>query len=208
MKKISLVLLMLFMLGLIAGCEASCEFGDVPQDGTAEPVEDAHEDSAAQETAGEEGEMQVFEDESLGFRMQYPSDWMYEDQGNVIIFSGREGTEAYNVTVNMQNLSWGEYYHSFDDFYEDYKGQIEGEGGRITELQEEPFIQNGVEYDSVGFTAGYTLDGVDYQQSIIAVDRGDGVFHQYSYTAPDHLYDKYYEETISMLDNFELLGVN
>ena len=229
MKKYIFFSLLVLLLMLVTGC--SFEFGTFPEDGPAKesPPEkkelaetkekettmagndlvDADTDVATDTGAGTheaQAQMNRFESDELGFAVGYPTDWIYEKQGeNIIVFSGPEGTESYHTTVNMQNIRWGEAYSDFEDFYLDYKEQLQGAGGEITELTQVDYEQNGDKYDSVGFTGRYVLDGEDFGQWIIAIDRGDGVFHQFSYTAPVDLFEEYQETAIVMLDYFEIL---
>ena len=53
--------------------------------------------------AAEDG-WQEFSQDDLGYSISYPGHWVFEDQGNVIMFSGAEGSEEFYTTVNMQNM--------------------------------------------------------------------------------------------------------
>ncbi len=188
MKNLIKVFLCAGLLMFLTGCSFSCDFGD-------DPV-----------TNGTEEEANRYE--GNGFAVNYPADWIYEEpEEHIVIFSGQEGTEANSATVNIQTMQWGLAYHTFSEFYEDYKSQIEGEGGMISDLGREDFIQDGVQYDSAGFTAEYTMEGVQFVQLVIALDRGDDYFYQLSYTAPHDIFQKYEDEAMYILDNLKLLDV-
>lgn len=146
-----------------------------------------------------------FEEASLGFAVHYPENWIYEKPAeHIVIFSGPEGTEAYDATVNVQTLSFGEGYTVLEDLYQDFKQQIEGAGGQISDMGREDFIQDGVTYESIGFLAEYE-DEVVFKQFIVAVSRGDGHLHQISYTAPEHLHDRYIDQAMFIMDSLVLL---
>jgi len=206
MKKwsIFLVSLLVILTITLAGCSDSPE--ETPPE-TA-PEEEPTDEAEAVETETTEDGMQRFESVDLGFAISYPEDWIYEVDGHIVIFSGQEGTEAYDTTLNLQTLQWGIAYESFHDFYEDYKGQVEGAGGRISDLAQEDYVQDGENFDGAGFVAEYTQDGTVFRQFIVAVDRGDGYFHQLSYTAPEHLYEKYEDTAIQIMDTLNLLGLD
>ena len=147
--------------------------------------------------------MEIFDGHELGFRIHYPADWIYEPGNNLVVFSGREGTDDYYTTVNLQNLAWGELYHDFQDFYDDYRDQVTPAGGSLSLLQETSFSQNGRTFSAIEFNAEYHMEGEKLKQWIMAIDRGDGAFHQFSYTAPEDLFQKNYhiaEEMLSLLE--------
>lgn len=218
MKRYLWILIFTGLLLTITGC--SFEFGATPND---EPIKESESEKPGVVEEKEDGvdqidkdqtlepgeidvQMNIFESESLGFAVGYPSDWIYEKEGdNVVIFSGPEGTDSYYTTVNMQNILWGEAYEDFNDFYEDYKMQFEQANGAITEMTQVDYEQNGNKYDSVGFTSSYELNGTTFGQWVIGIDRGDGVFHQFSYTAPEDLFEEYQEIAVVMLDYFEII---
>ena len=182
----------------LAGCSFNCEFGDDTVSNGTETVPDEPAESG-QEANSYEGN---------GFAVGYPEDWIYETpEENVVIISGAEGTEAYDATVNIQTLQWGLAYHTFNDFYEEYKAQIEGADGIISDLGHEDFIQDGVQFDTAGFTAEYTRDGTVFNQLVIALDRDDGYFYQINYTAPQQIFEQYEDAAFTILDSFKILSL-
>lgn len=196
------------LLLFLPGCSFSCDFGDedVVSNDTGTGV---HEGSSDEH----EGYIQGAERyEGNGFAVSIPDGWIYEEpEDYMVIFSGQEGTEAYDATMNIQTLQWGLAYNSFEDFYEDYKSQlktVEGADSTVSDLGFESFTQNGMTFETAGFTADYTMNGVAHNQLIIALDRGDQFFYQISYTAPQDLFQKYENEATYILDTLEVLEVN
>lgn len=192
------VSLLIILTLVLAGCSESPE---------ATPEEEPANEAEEVETETVDSDMQRFENADLGFAISYPEDWIYEVDRHVVVFSGQEGTEAYDTTLNVQTLQWGAAYDSFIDFYEDYKAQIESVGGRISDLTQENYVQDGESFDGAGFVAEYTQEENVFRQFIIAVDRADGYFHQLSYTAPEHLFEQYEDTVIRIMDTLELLGI-
>jgi len=194
--KVLLCALLVCLLG-ITGCSFSCDFGG-----------DEEVETETQEVVSEEpveiGEgMQRYENPA--FAVSYPEDWIYEKpEEHILIFSGREGTEAYDATVNVQTIELGIAYQNLEDIYTDYRDQIASVGGRISDMGQEDFIQDGETYDSIGFFAEYE-DGVVFNQFIVAVDRKDGYLQQISYTAPEHIYEQYEDTAINIMDSLELI---
>ena len=197
MKNFLAIIVCSGLLLFLAGCSFDFSFGDDTDSNGADVTDSA--DSA------DGVEQQANWYEGNGFSVHYPEDWIYEEpEENIVIFSGQEGSEAYDATVNIQTMQWGLAYDTFNDFYEDFKAQITGAGGRISDLGREDFIQDEVKFDSAGFNAEYTSNGTVFQQLVIALDRGDGFFHQINYTAPQNIFNKYEDEAFYILDSIKL----
>lgn len=139
------------------------------------------------------------------FALEYPGTWVYEQPADhVLIFSGPEGTEAFDSTVNVQTLAMGEVYQEIADLYEDFKVQLEGVGGTISEMVEKDFHQDGEVFEAAEFSAEYE-DVVVFNQFMMVVDRGDGYLHQVSYTAPENIYDEYEPVAMAIIESFQLI---
>jgi len=187
MKRLTYLCAFCVFCLMLAGCSFS--FGNIPED--EEP--EAHDRVEPGETATPDASMNTFTDEQLGFSISYPEEWIYETGENLVIFSGAENSDDYFTTINIQNLLWGEIYHDFYDFYEDYRQQISQAGGSVSELSEANVAQGGHDFNIVEFTAEYEMEGEAFRQWVVGLDRGDGIFHQFSYTAPLDLYHRNYQ---------------
>ncbi len=142
-----------------------------------------------------------------GFALEYPGTWIYTQPADyIVLFSGAEGTEAYDATVNVQTLEMGEFYTDLDSVYNDFREQFEGVGGTISEMTARDFQQNGETFDAIEFYAEYE-DVVVFNQFLVVVDRGDGYLHQISYTAPENIYDTYESIAMEIIASFELRDV-
>ncbi len=162
------------------------------------------------ETADEKKDTQTTEGiqtyEGSIFTVNYLDDWIYEQpQEHIIIFSGAEGTEAYDATVNFQTIELGLHYEELTDVYTHYKEQITSVGGTVSDMAVEDFIQDEETFNSIGFFAEYE-DEVVFNQFIVVVDNNAGYLLQISYTAPEHIYEKYEEKALDIMDSLELVN--
>lgn len=140
-----------------------------------------------------------------GFALEHPGTWIYEQPADhIVIFSGAEGTEAYDATVNVQTLEMGTFYQDLTDVYADLREQFEGVGGTVSEMVTKDFHQDDESFSAIEFSSEHE-DVVVFKQFLLVVDRGDGYLHQISYTAPEMIYGTYEPVAMSIIDSFELL---
>lgn len=204
MKKVVLLASTLFLLVLLTGCEASCEFGDVPNDeGTiGEELPDAQEEQVepSREDA-EYGEMINFADDNLGFAIDYPSDWFDDVGDTMVVFSDNEGS-----SVVIQNLIHGGDmgYPDIESVYEGMKLQFEEFGGSVSLFEEGVFELNGEEFSMLKFDAEYEFEGTELKEMVKVIERNEEIFHQFTYTAPVDLYNHNLNIAESMLDTFSI----
>lgn len=151
----------------------------------------------------------MFSDPQLGYAIAYPEDWIVErPSGFTIVIGGPEGTEAYYATINVQNLAsrnLGGVYGSVDDVYAEFKGQVEGAGGRTYDRQDYALNWSGGVAAGLEFMAEYRLQGQPMRQWIVVIQRNDNIFHQFSYTAPADLYEQYLATAIAIHDSWTLM---
>lgn len=142
--------------------------------------------------------LQHFSDAASGFSIDYPADWIVEHPStSTVMFSGREGTEAFYAVVSIRNLeppSTNTPADAAANALALLKTQITGATSEATYFGEGTLI-----YDSAGlrleghqFLVTYTRDGQRFQKWAVIVPRpGGGAVHIWSYTAPEQLFAAY-----------------
>ncbi len=158
---------------------------------------------------------QTFSDPSLGYRIQYPPDWIWKkDSETTIIFSGKEGTDAYYSTVTIQNLAsteMGGVYRSVDEVIKGIQNQLsQAENSTVTSPEKIDFqAEEGKTVEGKMFLAQYKMQGENFKQVVIVVPRTDGkIFYTFTYTSPVDQYDKFYENADAMFKTWEILPAN
>ncbi len=161
------------------------------------------------------GDWKTFSDPSLGYRIQYPADWIWKkDSETTIIFSGEEGTDAYYSTVTIQNLAstkMGGVYQSVDEVVKRIQDQLsQAENSTVTSSEKIDFQAEGGEtVEGKMFLTQYKMQGEDFKQLVIVVPRADGkIFYTFTYTSPVDQYDKFYKNADAMFKTWEILPAN
>ncbi len=150
--------------------------------------------------------MKLFNESGFGFTVSYPSNWIYEADNSLVVFSGPENTDEYFTTINIQNLIKGEGgYSDFDEIYQDYREQfLTANESRISEMQYEIFEQDNTEYPMMFFDVEYERENENFKQTIAIIERPDNIFHQFSYTAPVDLFSLSEDTAENMFESFKI----
>lgn len=166
-----------------------------------ESLEEEEEETHAAAPPG----MEIFTDREMGFAIPYPEHWVYErPQENLVIFSGPEGTDEYYTTINVQNLlstRQGGIYSDVESIYQDYKEQFEEAEGEVVHKE----IELTGETPFMNLLSYYFLEGEEFWQWMIVVQRDEDIFHQLTYTAPEDLFDNYKDLAEEMMFKMELI---
>jgi len=157
----------------------------------------------------ESGSTFTFQSSELGYRIEYPRNWVYtQTKPNIIIFSGAEGTPAYYATVNIQNLAstrMGGRFNTVDDVINHYQGQMLSGASNVTMSKPESFTfeSGGKQITGKVFEITYTRDKENFKQLLVIFPRFDQrLFYSFNYTAPVKDYDTYRPIATEMLNTW------
>jgi len=162
-----------------------------------------------------EGAMLLFDDPDAGFTTVYPVDWIIERDGGTTIFSGRHGTEAYDVTFVVQvvlTAQAGGEYADAAAMYQVLRSQLQSAGGEVLgETQSEIALSVGPRPTST-FGAIFPRDpqqpmASPVMQMVVTVFARDAsTLMAVIYTAPQELYDTYLDVASTMFTALDVIG--
>jgi len=123
----------------------------------------------------------------VNYKFDYPNDWIFSSDNNVITISGPESTEEFYVTINLQVLSNAEYSSK-----EDVAGGIVSQ---IMDYDSNAVVSNNIMTSLGGEVAGqfdvsYNLEG-QAQKARYVVAEHNNDFYTLSFQAPRDIFDKY-----------------
>ncbi|MCD6116497.1 hypothetical protein J7K93_05745 [bacterium] len=151
----------------------------------------------------------VFDDENLGYSINYPGDWVWvKTKPHIVVFSGRKGIPAFYSTVNIQNLAstlMGGNFNSTDEVIAHFEKQFKdgAQNLQMTNPQTFTFQSNSKNITGKAFQLSYTRQNENFQQLMVIVPRADQkVFYAWMYTAPAEDYEKYYSVAVEMLNTW------
>lgn len=175
-------------------------------------------DAGAQDLALEElpeGAMLLFDDPGAGFTTVYPADWIVERDAGTTIFSGRQGTEAYDVTFVVQvvlTAQGGGEYADAQALFQVLRSQIQSAGGEVLgEATDAIELSIGTRATST-FAAIFPqdaqrpLESPVMQMMATTFSRDDATLMAVIYTAPQELYDAYFDVASMMFNNLDVIG--
>ena len=151
-----------------------------------------------------------FRDDSLGYVVSYPTDWIYQRPSEfTVVFSGQPGTAAYHATVTIQNVASTRIGGVFDDVtsvVNDYKCQLVAGVEEICFYDQKTWVwrlDDGRELQGIGFTAEYPFQGDVFKTSQVIFPHANGnVFCSWAYSAPKEDYDAYVDIVNAMFDSW------
>lgn len=155
------------------------------------------------------GLVNTFRDASLGYRINYPANWIYtKTKPHIVIFSGKQGTSAYYSTINIQNLasaSLGGNFNSINDVENYFKNQLYAGAQNVSFSHPEQFeIQSGGRniLGSV-YEIKYYRQNQNFKQVLVILPRYDNqLYYAWMYTSSINDYDTYYSIAMEMLDTW------
>lgn len=154
----------------------------------------------------------VFQEKGFGYSIRYPADWIYTKSSSfTVVFSGKEGTDAYYSTMSIQNIAStkiGGKYENIDSVIDNLKVQFGTSSQNVRIYDEKVFIyttMDGIRLSGKEFKAEYTRQGGDFRQWVIVVPRSAGdIFHIWLYTSPVNQYNTYLKTAEVMLRSWEI----
>lgn len=155
----------------------------------------------------------IFQEDSLGYSIQYPYDWVYsKDDPMTIVFSGASGTRAWYSTVSIQNILSAKLkgkYKDLDELAEDLKGQFKTGAKNVAFSGMENFSYNkNFILSGKQFTAEYTDQGTRFKQWLILIARPEGgIFYAWFYTSRIEQYNEFLPAAKAMLGSWTILPV-
>jgi len=159
------------------------------------------------ETLTPDGKAKLFQEPGFGFTMTYPKNWSYEKPSSwTVVFSGPKGTDSYYTTVTIQNLST-QSYPDMDAVIADLKEQLKSSGKKHRWFSTLPFLYIGDAGNVLGkqFTLEYWEGKEKLRRTGILIPRpAEGIYHYWSYTAPEALYEEGHNGAKAMRDALEL----
>ena len=154
----------------------------------------------------------AFDASTLGYMIRYPGDWMYDAPTSYqVVFSGKEGSDAYYATISIQNVLSardGGKYRDPSEVADGVIGQLNMGASDVTIYDDRPFVysaKDGSTLKGVEMKVEYTREGRKFRQWIVIVPRPAGeAFHIWSYTSPEDRYNGYARTAQLMLDSWEI----
>lgn len=139
----------------------------------------------------------LFDNTDSHYSIKYPSSWDYEKTGpGTVVFSGKNGTQSYFSTVNIQTVltkKTGGDFTSVKDFMTDLKKQAKSQSPNANFTDSGPIqikAANGMDVKGEFVTFIYDYKEKTFKQWQIVVMRGDEqVFYAWAYTALVDRYD-------------------
>jgi len=179
------------------------------------PTDQAQQPQTTQPTAQGTKLDMLFDGKDLGYTMAYPSDWIVErpdPKSSIVMFSGKQGTEAYDATINIQNLmttKTGGKYTDADSVVKDMQDQVKAGATDVKypmETREVSYTtQKGVELKGKQFVVEYTRDGKTSRQWQVILPRPEGGYiYMLAFTAPTNLFDKYTDLAQAMVQSWNM----
>lgn len=146
---------------------------------------------------------QSYTNTNFNYFIKYPADWIYELQstGNMT-FSGKEGTPAYEVAINISMISGDNLNSVVDNFKKSYTGDPSAKA-QITNEKDYVYNVNGNNIQGKSFEASYvdSTDSTAYRDYVVIVPKGNQYF-VWDYSAPTGQFDAYNKINQAMLGSW------
>jgi len=157
----------------------------------------------------------IFDGKDLGYTISYPSDLTAErpdPKSSLVMISGKQGTEAYDATINIQNLmttKTGGKYTDADSVVKDMQAQVKAGAKDVKYPMETRDVsyttQKGVELKGKQFVVEYTRDGKTNRQWQVILPRPEGGYiYLLAYTAPAAIFDKYSDLAQAIIQSWNM----
>jgi hypothetical protein len=138
----------------------------------------------------------VFQADDAGYTIRFPSGWIFKKQSeNTYIFSGKEGSQAYYSTINIQKLRSkknGGVYADVDAVIEGFKKDfLSGDANaKFFDGRSFKYADKNVQLEGKQFKAEYIIQGTKFRQWLVVIsDYSQDYFYAFSYTSPADQYD-------------------
>lgn len=154
---------------------------------------------------------QRFADRGLGFAVAYPDGWIAVREGPfLVVFSGREGTEAYRATVSIENVrppGAGTPTAATAAVLADFKMRLARAVPDIRTEAETPIFRGAGDKRIEGsqFLVNYSHGGEMFRKWVAIMRRTAApVVHIWSYTAPRDRFDQFRPVAEAMLESWTI----
>lgn len=152
----------------------------------------------------------LFSSPELGYSIQYPGDWIYEKSTPyTLVFSGREGTDAYLATVSVQNVQApaGTGGSIASEILDNLKVQLAKGATDVSYFGEGPISLNETGGEGLEFLVFYKKNGRDFRQwSVVAPRPSGAVAHIWTYSAPADRFELYRKTAETMFRSWKIEG--
>ena len=150
-----------------------------------------------------------FADKALGFIVAYPGDWVAERESpHLVVFSGARGTDAFRVTVGIENVrppAIGDSASAFAAVLTDFKSRLLRAVPDLRFEAETPLFRGEGEtrIEGIQFLVGYNHGGEAFRKWVVVMRHaGRPVAHIWSYTAPADRFDTFRPVAEAMLESW------
>lgn len=154
---------------------------------------------------------QRFADRELGFVVAYPDTWVAAREGPfLVVFSGREGTEAFRATVSIENVrppGAGTPTSAIAAVLADFKMRLARAVPDIRTEAETPIFRGAGDKRIEGsqFLVNYSHGGEPFRKWVVIMRRAAApVVHIWSYTAPRDRFDAFRPVAEAMLESWTI----
>lgn len=162
------------------------------------------------------GKVRHLVDRGLGFTIDYPFSWQVEQgDGPFVVISGQQGTPAYFVTINIQNVqpSAGatNITQATQNVVDDLKRQLQAADPNVRFPGQGAFLysKQGQTLNGLQFTVQYEQAAQKYRQWTVVLARPEnGIVHVWSYAAPEDRYERYGAIAGRMLETWKINNTN
>ena len=152
-----------------------------------------------------------FADRGLGYAIDYPADWIVGKPSPLaVMFSGRQGTDAYFATVSIQNVRPAQAQDpaaAAGMVFADLKGQLASAAGGVSYQGEGryAYAKDGLALDGHQFMVSYTEGNRRFRQLTVVLPRPRlAVAHIWSYRAPEERFDVFHAIAQDMLRSWTI----
>jgi hypothetical protein len=154
-----------------------------------------------------------FGPEGWGYRTHYPTDWIkVEPTDYSVVFSGREGTSAFNTTVSIQNVRTdlgNDKLAAVTSEMARLEGRMQDQTSALEILTRAPFAyeKNGVKITGAQMVAEFIRRADHFRQWVVILPRPKApILHVWIFTGPVEDFPQALPTAKAMLDSLEIRG--
>ena len=154
---------------------------------------------------------QRFTDPGLGFAVAYPETWIATRESPfIVVFSGREGTEAYRATVSIENVRPPGALSptaATSSVLADFKMRLVRAVPDVRTEAETPIFRGAgaSRVEGSQFLVHYNHGGEMFRKWVVIMRRTSApVVHIWSYTAPRDRFDRFRPVAEAMLESWTI----
>jgi len=150
-----------------------------------------------------------FQDDKLGFSIDYLKNWAVTKTSAMAIFSGKPGVPEYAVLIGVQNLEMTDAKDPSKAALKNIKIDLARQTSGLTIFKEGQIKTSETSGGLVGksFIAKYRYQNQGFKKWVVAVARkNSNIVHVWSYTAPTFEFDQFQNVAQRMLNSWRLSG--